>query len=42
MDPDPDSDLDTDPDPAIFDSDQVFLLITFEGTFTLFFKDKKS
>jgi hypothetical protein len=46
-------DPDSDPDPAIFVVDlqdankkltykKVFLLITFEGTFTSFFKDKKS
>jgi hypothetical protein len=37
-------DPDADPDLAIFVSDvnKVFLLITFEGTFTSFFKDKKS
>jgi hypothetical protein len=47
-------DLDTDPDSAIFVIDlqdtnkkifffkYVFLLIIFEGTFTLFFNDKKS
>jgi hypothetical protein len=46
--------MDPDPDPAIFVIDlqdaskigtnltQFFLLITFEGTFTSFFKDKKS
>jgi hypothetical protein len=46
-------DPDADPDPTIFVRDlqdvdkklfflQVFLLILFEGTFTSFFKDKKS
>jgi hypothetical protein len=45
--------MDPDPIPAIFAIDlqeankklifyKVFLLITFEGTFTSFFKDKKS
>jgi hypothetical protein len=46
--------MDPDPDPAIFVIDlqdaskkliflhQLFLLITFEGRFTSFFKDKKS
>ncbi len=49
MDPDPDSD----PDPAIFVIDlqdatkklikkKFFFLLLFEGTFTSFFKDKKS
>jgi hypothetical protein len=48
MDPDPDSD----PDPAIFVIDcqdankkmkkKFFCLLLFEGTFTSFFKDKKS
>ena len=54
MDPDLDSDPDADPDPSIFIIDpqdanknqifvkKVFLHITFEGTFTSFFKDKKS
>ncbi len=47
-----DPNLDQDPDPAIFVIDlqdankklirKVFLLITFEGTFTSFFKDKNS
>ncbi len=46
-----DPDLDTDLDPAIFVSDLqdvnkifffFFLLITVEGTFSSFFKDKKS
>ncbi len=48
--PDPDSDLDADPDPSIFIIDldkkliykKVFLLLLFEGTFTWFFKVKKS
>ncbi len=42
-------DLDTDPDPAIFVIDLqgankklIFCLLLFEGTFTSFFKDKKS
>ncbi len=39
-------DPDADPDPAIFVSDlqdvNVFCLLLFEGTFTSFFKDKKS
>jgi hypothetical protein len=40
-------DLDTASDPALFVSDAkknfyVFLLINFEGTYTSFFKDKKS
>jgi hypothetical protein len=35
-----------DPDPAIFvldlkDANKFFCLLLFEGTFTLFFKDKK-
>jgi hypothetical protein len=40
--------MDPHPDPAILVTDQhnylffIFLLITFEGTFTSFFKDKKS
>jgi hypothetical protein len=40
--------MDPDPDPALFISDlkdankKYFLLNTFEGTFTSFFKDKKS
>jgi hypothetical protein len=48
---DPDADPDADPDPLIFVRDlhdvnkkkiffKVVLLITFEGTFTSFFKDK--
>jgi hypothetical protein len=46
VDPDPDPDLD--PDPAIFVRDlqnaniKFFCLLLFEGTFTSFFKDKKS
>jgi hypothetical protein len=40
-------DPDADPDPAIFVSDlqdvkKKFCLLLFEGTFTSFFKDKKS
>ena len=50
---DPDADADADPDPAIFfielqDANEklilkkYFCLLLFEGTFTSFFKDKKS
>ncbi len=51
---DPNSDPDSDPDPAIFVIDlqdankrqifstNFFCLLLFEGTFTSFFKDKKS
>ncbi len=53
MDPDQDSDPDLDPDPARFVSDlkeankkfilkKFFCLLLFNGTFTSFFKDKKS
>jgi hypothetical protein len=51
---DPDPDPDADPDPSIFIIDlqdankqriflkQFFCIVLFEGTFTSFFKDKKS
>jgi hypothetical protein len=51
---DPDSDLDADPDPSIFiidlqDANKKLMfffkfscILLFEGTFTSFFKDKKS
>jgi hypothetical protein len=53
MDTDQDSDRDRDPDPAILSwtfktptknlfKKKFFSLLLFEGTFTLFFKDKKS
>jgi hypothetical protein len=53
MDPDPDSNPDAAPDPAIFVIDlqdankkqifeKCFCLFLFEGTFTSFFKEKKS
>ena len=54
MGPDPDSDPDAVSDPAIFVIDlqdankkqiflkQLFCLLLYEGTFTSFFKDKKS
>jgi hypothetical protein len=54
MDPDPDADPDADPDPSIFIIDlqdankklntfkKFFCIVLFEGTFTSFFKDKKS
>jgi hypothetical protein len=47
MDPDPYSDPDADPYSAIFVSDlqdvnKKFSLLLFAGTFTSFFKDKKS
>jgi hypothetical protein len=54
MDPDSDPDPDADPDPSIFiidlqDANQKIIFLTkffcillFEGTFTSFFKDKKS
>jgi hypothetical protein len=51
MDPNPDSDPDAYPDPAIFviglqdaNKKQLYkkLFLLFEGTFTSFFKDKKS
>jgi len=52
-DPDWDPDPDADPDPAIFIIDlqdankkliliKIFCILLFEGTFTSFFKDKKS
>jgi hypothetical protein len=50
---DPDSDTDADPDPSFFIIDlqdskkklitkKFFCILLFEGTFTSFFKDKKS
>ncbi len=44
---DPDADPDANPDPAIFvselqDINKIFCLLLFEGTFTSFFKVKKS
>jgi hypothetical protein len=42
MDPDPYSEKCMDPDPEIMIRTQFFCLLLFEGTFTSFFKDKKS